>query len=241
MAVRNLALTLCISGFFAALASSAKAVSDTQAAPPWLRSFQVDVNELATEGENRYFILNPGYQLTLEGKEAGTPVQLIVTVLRETITVGGVVTRVVEERETSGGQIAEVSRNFFAIHPRTKDVYYFGEDVDLYRNGKVDRHEGAWRHGTGNAHFGLMMPGMPTVGLRHYQELAPKVAMDRAEVVSVNEKSTTPAGTFEGCLKVIETTPLEPQDRTYKLYAPGVGLIEDGPLKLVAHKYVHSD
>ena len=161
MMARSCAVALCISGFFAALASSAKAGPGNQPSQPWMRSFRLDVKELATEGENPYFILNPGYQLTLEGKEAGAPVQLIVTVLRETITIGGVETRVVEERETSRGLIAEVSRNFFAIHPRTKDVYYFGEDVDIYKNGKVDRHEGAWRHGTGNAHFGLMMPGMP--------------------------------------------------------------------------------
>jgi hypothetical protein len=43
---------------------------------------------------------------------------------------------------------------------------------------------------------------------------------------------------FERCLRVKETTPLEPLDRTYKVYAPGVGLIEDGPLKLGSHKYV---
>ena len=163
---------------------------------------------------------------------------MIITVLRETITVGGVETRIVEERETSRGRIVEVSRNFFAIHPRTKDVYYFGEDVDIYKNGRIDRHEGAWRHGTGNAHFGLMMPGTPTVGLRHYQELAPKVAMDRAEDVSLTETSTTPAGMFERCLRVKETTPLEPLDRTYKVYAPGVGPHRRRPLKLVSHTYV---
>jgi hypothetical protein len=207
-------------------------------AQDWMRSFPVDVKELATEGENPYFILKPGYQLTLEGNEGRKPVQLVIIVLHETANVGGVETRVVEERETAGGVLVEVSRNFFAIHPRTKDVYYFGEDVDIYKHGKLDSHEGAWRHGSNTAHFGLMMPGTPTLGLRHYQELAPKVAMDRVEIVSVTGRSTTPAGLFENCLKMRETTPLEPFVRDTKVYAPGIGIVEDGPLKLVSHKYV---
>ena len=205
----------------------------------WMDSFQVNLNELATEGENPYFVLKPGYQLTLEKKkEGGKLVQLVVTVLQETMNVGGVNTRVVEERETSGGQLVEVSRNFFAIHPRTRDVYYFGEDVDMYKNGKLDNHDGAWRHGTNNARFGLFMPGMPKIGMRYYQEYAPKVAMDRSEVVSLDERSQTPAGVFDKCVKMKETTPLERFAREFKVFAPGIGLVQDGDLKLVSHKYV---
>jgi hypothetical protein len=201
-----------------------------------MESFEVDVKELATEGENPYFILKPGYQLTLEGRESGKSAQLAITVLHETMKVGGVDTRVVEERETIGGVLVEVSRNYFAIHPRTRDVYYFGEEVDMYKDGKLDSHEGAWRHGSNGARFGLAMPGKPAIGMRYYQEIAPKVALDRAEVVSLTERATTPAGTFEQCVKVRETTPLEPRVTEYKLYAAGVGLVEDSSLKLVSRK-----
>ncbi len=44
----------------------------------------------------------------------------------------------------------------------------------------------------------------------------------------------TGAGGFTNVLRVEETTPLEPMGREPKLYAPGVGLIEDGDLKLVS-------
>ena len=238
MSARMYVLTFCVLGASGALAPRVEAALEAQRSQPWMESFPVDVKELATDGENPYFILKPGYQLTLEGREGSKTIQLVITVLPETIDVGGVATRVVEERETSGGQLTEVSRNFFAIHPRTKDVYYFGEEVDIYKNGKLDGHQGAWRHGTGNARFGLMMPGTPTLGLRHYQELAPKVAMDRVEITSISETSTTPAGVFDRCLKVKETTPLERFARDYKVYAPGIGIVEDGPLKLVSHKFV---
>ncbi len=206
------------------------------AAPAWTGTFDVRPASLGTAGQNPYFILQPGYQLTLEGQEDGTMVRLVVTMLDETKIVGGIETRVVEERETHGGALAEVSRNYFAVDKETGTLYYFGEDVDTYKNGKVVNHEGAWHHGTGGARFGMMLPGLPAPGMRYYQEQAPGVAMDRAEVVSVSETITVPAGTFTRCLKTEETTPLEPGTREYKVYAPGVGLVKDGTLELVSWK-----
>ena len=44
-----------------------------------------------------------------------------------------------------------------------------------------------------------MIPGQPKVGDKFYQEIAPKVAMDRVEVVSTDETVKTPAGTFQHC------------------------------------------
>jgi hypothetical protein len=207
-------------------------------AQPWMQTFDVDTKDLLTTGESRYFVLKPGHQLTFEGRESGKAGKLIVTVLNDTVNIGGVETRVVEEREWKDGELVEVSRNYFAIHPKTGDIYYFGEDVDLYKKGKVVGHEGAWRHGSNGAHFGLMMPGAPRVGMRFYNELAKGIAMDRAEIVSVTDTAKTLAGAFEGCLRTKETTPLEPFAHEYKVYAPGVGLIRDGDLELVSHQYI---
>jgi hypothetical protein len=226
---------LCLSSLIVAVcAAVAGQAAGQKPSPEWQRSFPVSPGDLATIGENPYLVLKPGYQLTLEGKESGKLVRLVVSVLEETKVVGGIDARVVEERETEDGVLVEVSRNYMAIHKTTHDVYYLGEDVDVYKAGKVAHHEGAWLHGTGGATLGLLMPGAPVVGQRYYQEVAPKVAMDRAEVVSASERVTTPAGTFEKCLKTEETTPLEP-GRESKLYAPGVGRVTDGPLILVSY------
>ncbi len=196
-------------------------------------TFMLESRELATAGRNPYFVLEPGYQLVFNGREGGHAVRLTITVLNETKKVGNVETRVVEERETKDGELAEVSRNYFAICKRTNDVFYFGETTDAYRDGKVVGHEGAWEAGVNRARAGLMMPGTPLLGARFYQEIAPEVAMDRAEIVSLAETLNAPSGNYKGCLKVEETTPLEPGVREYKLYAPGVGLIQDGGLALV--------
>jgi hypothetical protein len=129
--------------------------------------------------------------------------------------------------------LVEVSRNYFAISKRTNSVFYFGEDVEVYKNGKVVSREGAWLSGVNGARFGLMMPGQPLLKARYYQEMAPEAAMDRAEIVSLDEVVQTPAGEFKHCLKTAESSPLEPGVTEYKCYAPGVGLIQDADLKLV--------
>jgi len=197
----------------------------------WTREFHVEPGELASTGRNPYFILEPGYTLVLEG---GTT-RLVITVLNETRRIDNVETRVVEERETEKDQPVEVSRNFFAISTRTNSVFYFGEEVDTYKDGKVSGHEGAWQSGTAGAHFGLMMPGLPLLKARYYQEIAPKIAMDRAEIMSVTDTLTTPAGKFTNVLRTTESTPLELMSKESKCYAAGIGLIQDGSLKLVKY------
>lgn len=197
----------------------------------WQDDFNLAERTLVPTGRNQYFILEPGFQLVLEGNQE----KLAITVLDETVEIAGVTTRVVEEREWKNGELIEVSRNFFAICAETGDVFYFGEDVDMYENGTVVKHTGEWRAGSDDAKPGMIMPGQPTVGLKYYQEVAPGVAMDRAEVVSLNETLQTPAGIFSGSLKTRETTPLNPVENEFKTYAPEIGLIQDASLLLTSH------
>jgi membrane dipeptidase len=187
---------------------------------------------LGVVGSNPYFPLTPGYQLSFKhGSETDT-----VTVLAETKRIDGVETRVVEDREMKNGQLVELTHDYYAIDSLSSDVYYFGEDVDVYKNGKVAGHEGAWRSGVNGAKYGLMMPGAPKPGHRFNQENAPRVAEDGAEIVSVSEKVATPAGTFDNCVHVLETSPMEKRMRDHKWYAPRVGLVKDGNMALVEYK-----
>jgi hypothetical protein len=191
-------------------------------------TFNVDKATLADTGSSAYMILEPGYKLILmDGKDT-----LTITVLSETKKVDGVNTRIIEERETKNGKLEEVSRNYFAIDKATGDIYYFGEDVDMYdANGNVKGHGGSWLSGVNGAKFGLMIPGKPKVGQKFQQERAPKTAMDRVEVISVTEEVTVPAGTFKNCLKTKGSSTLE-SGAEEKLDAPGVGLLKDGGFKL---------
>jgi hypothetical protein len=223
--------TLLAAGLAGVVAVAPAARQSAPANDTWTRDFRVDPAELASVGRNPYFILEPGYALVLED---GTE-RLTITVLNETRKVDNVDTRIVEERETRGGQPVEVSRNYFAVSTRTNSVFYFGEDVDMYSNGRVTSHEGAWLAGVKGAKFGLMMPGLPLLRARFYQEVAEGVAMDRAEIISLTESVKTPAGTFANVLRTLETTPLESASKETKYYAWGVGLLQDGTLKLVKY------
>ena len=102
-------------------------------------------------------------------KEGGKAIVLVITVLNQTKIVDGVETRIVVEHETAGGQLIEISTNYFAISKKTSDVFYFGEDVDMYKSGKVKNHEGAWISGVNGAPFGLQMPGTPLLGARYFK------------------------------------------------------------------------
>jgi len=193
----------------------------------WRETFNVNKANLTPTGSNPYFAIQPGRVLKLaHGND-----RLTVSILSDTKTVDGVTTGVLEEREEKEGQLIEVSRNFFATDRNTGDVYYFGEDVDNYKDGKIINHESAWLAGKKGARFGLMIPGKPKVGDKFYQEIAPKVALDRVEVVSVDETVKTPAGTFHHCVHLRETTPLE-ADVSHKYFAPGVGMIKDDEFEL---------
>lgn len=193
--------------------------------------FAVEKKNLGIKGANPYFPLTPGYQLSYaHGKDTDT-----LTVLNETKMIDGVETRVVEDRELKNGRLIELTRDYYAIDAATNDVYYMGEDVDVYKNGKVVGHEGAWLSGVNGAKFGLMMPGTPKAAQKFYQELAPKVGQDRAEILSVDEKITTPAGTFEKCVHVVETSALEKGLHDHKWYAPGVGQVRDAEMLLVKY------
>ena len=193
----------------------------------WRDTFPVSRSKLAPTGDNAWLTMQPGRVLRLRNGADS----LTITILDDVITVDGVQAGVLEERETRNGKLAEVSRNFFATDRDTGDVYYFGEDVDNYQDGRIVDHESAWRAGVKGARFGLMIPGRPSVGDRFYQEIAPQVAMDRVEIVSTDETVHTPAGTFEHCVHLRETTPLE-RDVSHKWYAPGVGIVKDDAFEL---------
>jgi hypothetical protein len=211
-------------------------LSTDQSSQGWITSFDLQNCDFVSSGENSYFILKPEYQVILGGQEEGEELQLVMTVLNETKVVDGVETRVVEEKETEGGNLVEVSRNYFAMCKPTNNAFYFGEDVDMYEDGKIVSHEGAWLAGQNGSKAGMIMPGKAEVGLKYYQEIAPGVAEDRAEIMSVNDTLDTPAGTFKQVLKTEETNALKPGEKEFKFYAPGIGLIQDEAIKLV--KYV---
>ena len=178
-------------------------------------------------GRNKFFILEPGFRVVLAGENE----RLVITVLDETLEVNGVTTRVVEEKKSKYGQLADVSRNFYAIDRNTKDIFYFGEEVAVYESGKVVSDDGTWLAGTNGAKAGLIMPGTPKVGMKYFQQIAPGVAMDRAEIVDLTGTLETTAGSISSLLTTREESDLDGGQQAIKVYASGIGLVRQERLK----------
>jgi hypothetical protein len=214
---------------------------------PFTDEFPIEDCTFQSTGSNPFFALKPGRQLHVsneacfESGDCDEFEEAVITVLSQTRVVTlkddgktrNITTRVVKEVARIDGELAEISLNFFAECKDTQDVYYFGEEVDIYENGKVVSHEGAWLAGKKGAEPGIIMPGGAfLLGARYFQEIAPNVALDRAEHVGVDLDIRVPAGRFDDCVKVKETTPLEPGAVSFKVYCPGPGLVIDDELKL---------
>jgi hypothetical protein len=205
--------------------------------------------DLADEGENPYLVLKPGYQLVLEGVVSGKLETLVITVTHDTRKImvpeiGWVSTRVIEEKEWKDGIPKETARTFFAIDRKTNNVYDFGDETDIYNaeGTEVVSKEGGWLAGqpddNGLAKPGIFMPGTFLLGAKYYQQLAEGYSMERAENHAMGLTVDTPAGTFENCIRVRETNWSEPAGaETFKTHAPGIGLLGEDELALVAYGY----
>ncbi|MEX6501528.1 hypothetical protein [Pseudomonas zhanjiangensis] len=214
---------------------------------PFTDSFPLAQCALSSVGSNPYFPLQPGrmarfnnFRCVAEG-DCDEAEELVISVLEETrevtLLLDGVettvATRIVEEVEMVDGQLAEISRNYFAECAATQDVYYFGEEVDLYEDGQLVGHEGEWLAGVDAARPGIIMPGGAfLLGARYFQEVAPGVALDRATHVASGLAVAVPAGAMENCVEVEETTPLDKKAVSTKRYCPGTGLVFDDGLEL---------
>ena len=81
------------------------------------------------------------------------------------------------------------------------------------------------------------MPAHPKIGDKFKSENVPSITWEADEVVSLSETAMVSAGTFQNCVKIKESS--SDGDTEYKLYAPGVGCVEEmegaDPLPLKIH------
>jgi hypothetical protein len=147
--------------------------------------------------------------------------------IRRTFQIGDqeVVALAVEDREfDSAGRMTETTLDYFA-QDDDGTVYYLGEDVNTYKNGKISGHSGAWLLGRDTKTPGVLLPAHPKVGDTFQSENVPGITREDDEVASCSETVTVPAGTFHDCLKVKEHA--SDGATEYTLYAPGVGVVAE--------------
>ena len=168
----------------------------------------------------------------LEGSEDGSKVRVERTAMpgkHKSFKIGDqtVEAAAFEDREFGNGKLKEVTLDYFAQDDEGT-VYYLGEDVEEYTDGKVSGHSGAWLLGVQTSHPGVLLPAHPKIGDKFKSEDVPNITTEDDEVVSVSETVKVPAGTYTNCLKVKEMSDGEVE---YKYYAPGVGCVKEVPGK----------
>lgn len=178
---------------------------------------------------NAYLPLALLRQDILEGTEDGKKIRIERTMkaeIHKTFQVGDktVEVLVMEDREIEDGELSEVALDYFA-QSDDGTVYYFGEDVDEYKDGKVISHKGSWLYGKDTQTPGIIIPGNPKVGDKFKSEDVSETINESNEVVSISETVTTPAGVYHDCVRIREA--LADGSIEYKCYAKGVGVVRE--------------
>jgi hypothetical protein len=163
----------------------------------------------------------------IEGTEDGKKARVESRVRRRPGRVAGSPVTVVEVTESEDGEVVERTEDYYAQDTKG-NVWYMGERVDDYKDGKLVGHGGEWLAGKDGAKPGLFMPARPRVGRKFEQERAPGVAEDESEVVEVGLSIQVPAGRFSDCIRTKDVAPLDDVTE-FKFYCAGVGLIREDP------------
>jgi hypothetical protein len=173
---------------------------------------------------NPYLTLTPGTTFHYRSETPDGVETNDVIVTHDTKQILGVSTTVVHDQVFLDGDLTEDTFDWYA-QDRDGNVWYMGEDSREIEDGEVISTEGSWEAGVGDNEPGIVMLAHPKTGLVYRQELAPDIAEDEARVLSLKSKVDVPYGQFDGCLRTLEYTPLEPGFREHKFYCSGIGLV----------------
>ena len=191
---------------------------------------RIESADFTSRIDNKYFPLKPGTTFVYKGEFHGTAERDVMAVTDDTKRVMGVECLVASDRVTEGGELVEQTYDWYA-QDKEGNVWYFGEDVTEYKNGKVTGHEGSWESGVDGARPGIAMKADPRVGQTYHQEYSKGVAEDKARVVSLNGSVKVPYGKYDRVLVTEEFTPLEPGVVERQYYVAGVGDIVEATVK----------
>ena len=225
-----------LAGSFLFLALGCNGGSTSTSASTQTRTSEADYNPKIVPGDfvdkidNKYYPLIPGTTFVYEGKTGDGAERNEVTVTSDTKVILGVKCVVVHDKVTVEGKLKEETYDWYAQN-KDGSVWYFGEDATSYENGRVTSTSGSWEAGRNDAKPGIIMKANPARGDSWRQEFRKGEAEDMAEVIALNEPATVPAGTFQGCIKTKDWTPLEPKIEENKLYCPVAGVVSSKMVK----------
>jgi hypothetical protein len=198
----------------------------TQTLPQGSESVNLNPADFTTDIDNPYWPMQPGNRWVYrETDTTGTREKAVVEVTNQTKTIAnGVEARVIRDTVTENGKPVEITDDWYA-QDKEGNIWYLGEAVRNYKNGKVVDHAGSFEAGVDGAQAGIAMPANPEPGLSYRQEYYKGVAEDEGAVITVGQEQVqVPYGHFDtGVLMTRDLVPTEPKVQELKFYAKGVG------------------
>ncbi len=154
---------------------------------------------------NPYFSITPGRKYFFDGMDPkGIKIHKEVLASDQEREIAGVKTLATWTREWHDNSLISDSRSWYA-QDKEGNVWLFGQkELDIF--GGFSKGKGIeWLAGENNAKAGIIVPANPKVG----DEIAAAfngIDQEKAEVLGVGEKVTTPKGELSDCLKIRDYT-----------------------------------
>ncbi len=202
---------------WAILASSPVALAQAPTPPELVAS------EATIEITNPWYRMPVGRRLSYRERTEDGVETTDIWVTGETRMINGILCTVVFDRVYLDGELIEETKDYIVQNKATGDVWYYGEAVDNFKNGRFKDHDGSWIAGENGAEPGIWMPGDPKVGLEFRMEYLKGVAEDMGRVEATLTEVKSGGKTYKDCVQVREHTPLEPNAKEDKYYCRDIG------------------
>jgi hypothetical protein len=185
---------------------------------------KLDPADFSVEIDNPYWPMSPGRRWVYrEIDTVGGRERVVVEVTERTkMIANGIEARVVRDTVTDHGVPVEITDDWFA-QDSAGNIWYLGEHVTNYHNGKVVDHAGSFEAGVDGAQSGIALPANPEPGMTYRQEYYEGEAEDEGTVLSIDEQVEVATGRYQDALMTRDTNPLEPKVNEHKFYARGIG------------------
>jgi hypothetical protein len=207
-------------------AATTTASANGSALPQGSEPVNLDPAEFTTKIDNPYWPMSPGNKWVYsETDTVGGNEHVVVEVTNETKKIAnGIEARVIRDTVSEHGVPVEVTDDWYA-QDLEGNIWYLGEYVSNYKNGKVVDHTGSFEAGVDGAQAGIAMPANPEAGMSYRQEYYKGEAEDEGAVITVGEEQVqVPFGHFDsGVLMTRDLVPTEPKVEELKFYVPDVG------------------
>lgn len=156
----------------------------------------------------------------------------------ETKAIAGLDTVVVRDTAYDDGVIVEDTLDWYA-EDDLGNVWYMGEIAINYNyddEGEFIGTDfgGSWETDVDGGQPGYIMLASPTASDKYFQEFYAGIAEDQGEVIATGLTVETELGTFNDVVKILDTSPLEPDVGAFKYFAPGVGMVFEEEIELAA-------